>query len=372
MSLQKPRILVIDDERIIRDSCTRILSSEGYEVRSAANGVRGLELFGEFRPDLVLVDLKMPGKSGMEVLEEIERADPNVVKIVITGYATVSSAVDSMKRGAYDFIPKPYTPDEISLIVSRGVERRRLLLESEALRAEREKTRGNMISLVSHELRAPLAAAVQYLDVILAGMAGEVPPDVIDMVERCNMRLRELLDLLSRWLSLATFDPVRIAEHFENIDLTDVAGKSLDALRSLAEEKKVRLISQAPRGLPSVKGSQVLLEEIFTNLVSNAIKYNREGGWVKVALDSNDQQVLVEISDNGIGIPEEHLPRVFDEFYRVNGRRTAPVKGWGLGLSIVKRMVEAHGGTIDVESRFAKGTTFRVTFPMVIESQRET
>ncbi len=372
MTVERARILVIDDEKVIRDSCTRILSSEGYEVRSAENGDEGLELFREFHPDLVLVDLKMPGKSGTEVLKEIEKADPNVVKIVITGYATVSSAVDSMKSGAYDFIPKPYTPDEISLIVSRGLERRRLLLESKALLAEREKTRRNMVSLVSHELRAPLAAAVQYLDVILGGMAGEVSSDVREMIHRCNTRLRELLDLLSRWLSLATFDPIRIAEHFENIDLTDVSGKSLDALRSLAEEKNVSLALEASPGLPHIKGSKVLLEEIFTNLISNAIKYNREGGWVKVTLDRNDQHVLVEISDNGIGIEEEHLPRLFDEFYRVDGRRTAPVKGWGLGLSIVKRMVEAHGGRIDVESRFGEGTTFTVAFPVIIESQRET
>jgi two-component system sensor histidine kinase/response regulator len=372
MAIKRARILVIDDEKVIRDSCTRIFSSEGYEVRSAENGDRGLELFREFHPDLVLVDLKMPGKSGTEVLKDIEKVEPNVVKIVITGYATVSSAVDSMKKGAYDFIPKPYTPDEILLIVSRGLERRRLLLEAEVLRAEREKTRGNMISLVSHELRSPLAAAVQYLDVILGGMAGEVSSDAREMIHRCNMRLRELLDLMSRWLSLATFDPIRIAEHFEDIDLNDVAGESLDALRSLAEEKNMSLALEVPPGLPPIKGSRVLLEEIFTNLISNAIKYNREGGWVKVSLKQKDQQVQLGISDNGIGIEEKHLARLFDEFYRVDGRRTAPVKGWGLGLSIVKRMVEAHGGRIDVKSSFGEGTTFTVTFPMITESQRET
>jgi two-component system sensor histidine kinase/response regulator len=371
MRVERPRILVIDDEKVIRDSCNRILSPEGYEVTSAENGDQGLELFREFHPDLVLVDLKMPGKSGTEVLEAIQKAEPNVVTIVITGYATVSSAVDSMKRGAYDFIPKPYTPDEILMIVSRGLERRRLLLEAEALRAEREKTRRNMISLVSHELRSPLAAAVQYLDVILGGMAGEVSPDAREMTHRCNVRLRELLDLMSRWLSLATFDPIRIAEHFETLDAAGVAGKSLDALKSLAEEKKVSLALEVPPGLPPIKGSRVLLEEIFTNLISNAIKYNREGGWVKVSFKKKDQQVQLEISDNGIGIEEEHLPRLFDEFYRVNGRRTAPVKGWGLGLSIVKRMVEAHGGGIVVKSRFGEGTIFTVTFPMVTASQGE-
>ena len=362
MSADRPRVLVIDDEKVVRDSCARILTTEGNIVKSAENGDIGLKIFKEFHPDLVLVDLKMPGKGGIEVLEEIESADPNVVKIVITGYATVSSAVDAMKRGAYDFIPKPFTPDEILLIVARGLERRRLLLESEALKEEQERTRRNMISLVSHELRAPLAATVQYLEVILGGMAGNISSEAREMIDRCNIRLKEFLGLLSRWLNLATFDPVKMAEHFQDIDLLDVARESIKILKSLAEEKKIHLSLKAPKDLPPINGSNVPLEEIFNNLISNAIKYNKAGGWVKVKLYEKDQGVWVEISDNGLGIDEEHLPRIFDEFYRVDGRRDAPVKGSGLGLSIVKKLVDAHGGMIDVESRFGEGTTFKIRF----------
>ena len=363
MAGERARILVIDDEKVIRDSCARILTAEGYIVKSADDGDSGLKLFQEFHPDLVLVDLKMPGKNGVAVLEEIESLDPTVINIVITGYATVDSAVDAMKRGAYDFIPKPFTPDEILLIVARGLERRRLLFESEALRVEQEKVRRNMISLVSHELRAPLAATVQYLEVILGGMAGEISSEAKEMINRCNVRLKELLELFSRWLNLATFDPDKMAEHFQDIRLSDIAGQSIDVLRSLAEEKKVSLTLDATKDLPTIKGIKGSLEEIFTNLISNAIKYNKEGGWAKVTLYERDEKVWVEISDGGIGISEEHLPRIFDEFYRVDGRRNAPIKGSGLGLSIVKRMVDVHGGTIDVESRIGEGTTFRVGFP---------
>ena len=370
MSVDKARILVIDDEKVIRDSCTRILIPEGHIVKSAEDGDIGLRLFKEFRPDLVLVDLKMPGKSGMDVLGEIEGSDPNVIKIVITGYATASSAVDAMKRGAYDFIPKPFTPDEILLIVARGLERRRLLLESEALRVEREMRRRNMISLVSHELRAPLAATMQYLEVILGGMAGEISSEAKEMIDRCDIRLKELLELLSRWLNLATFDPKKMAEHFQDIDLSDVARESIGVLKSLAEEKKVSLNLDTPKDLFPIQGSKIPLEEIFTNLISNAIKYNKAGGWVKVTLYEKDQEVWVEISDNGLGMKEEHLSRVFDEFYRVDGRRNAPIKGSGLGLSIVKKMVDAHGGTIDVESKFGEGTTFKFSFPKFIQPKK--
>jgi signal transduction histidine kinase len=336
---------------------------EGHILETAENGKIGLKLYKEFHPDLVLVDLKMPGKSGMDVLEEIESSDPSIVKIVITGYATVSSAVDAMKKGAYDFIPKPFTPDEMLVIVARGLEKRRLLLESEALKVEQEKIRRNMISLVSHELRAPLAATVQYLEVILGGMAGEVSSEAKEMVGRCDVRLKELLELLSRWLSLATFDPVKKAKHFQDIDLSEVARDSVDVLKSLSAENEVNLTVDIPAHLSPIKGNKMLLEEIFNNLVSNAIKYNKPGGWVKVKLSENDQEEFVEVSDNGLGMKEEHLSRIFDEFYRINGRRDAPIKGSGLGLSIVKKMVDTHGGIIDVESRFGEGTTFKISFP---------
>jgi len=371
MFIERPRILIIDDEEVIRDSCSQALMKEGNIVKSAKNGDLGLRLFKEFHPDLVLVDLKMPGKSGMDVLGEIESADPNVVKIVITGYATISSAVDAMKRGAYDFIPKPFTPDELNLIIARGLERRRLLLESEALRIEQERIRKNMISLVSHELRAPLAATVQYLEVILGGMAGEVSPDAKEMIDRCKMRLRELLELLSRWLSLATFDPAKMTEHFQGIDLSDVAREAIEVMQSLAEKNKVVLTLDTPVNLPPINGSKTALEEILNNLISNAIKYNNEGGWAKVTLYENDQEVCAEISDNGLGIEEEHLSRIFDEFYRVDGRRNAPIKGSGLGLSIAKKMVDAHGGTFDVESTFGEGTTFRISFPKFFQPKKK-
>lgn len=365
------RILVIDDEEVIRDACMHVLSKEGHIVATAENGEQGLRLFREFHPDLVLIDLKMRGKSGLEVLEEIGTLDPKTVGIMITGYATISSAVESMRKGAFDFVPKPFTPDEIRLIVAHGLERRRLILENEALKMEQEKIRRNMISLVSHELRAPLAAAVQYLDVILGGMAGEVSQDARDLMDRSNVRLREMLGLISRWLNLATFDPIKMAERFEDVQLSRVAAESIKILKPLAEERRIEVILETPKDLPLMRGCEAALGEVLNNLLSNAIKYNRPGGWVKIGLLEKDQEVIVEVSDNGMGIGEEHLDRIFDEFYRVDGRRNAPIKGSGLGLSIVKKLVETHNGIIDVESRLGEGTTFRIRFPKIVPYTKE-
>ena len=149
----KDKILIIDDEEIVRDSCIQILAKRNYEIVTAENGEEGLENLESFQPDLALVDLKMPALSGYEVLERIHEFDPTIVTIVITGFATVDAAVESMKIGTYDFLPKPFKPDELRLIVQRGLERRKLVLETIALRREKEMLREQFAAIVSHEIK---------------------------------------------------------------------------------------------------------------------------------------------------------------------------------------------------------------------------
>ena len=141
------KILIIDDEEVILDSCSQILEGSGHSVTTTSNGDQGLKLLEEIKPDLVLLDLKMPGISGMEVLEKIISFDPTIVTVIITGYATVDSAVEAMKKGAYDFLPKPFTPDEFRMVIRRGLERRKLILEAISLRKEKEILRENFFLL---------------------------------------------------------------------------------------------------------------------------------------------------------------------------------------------------------------------------------
>ena len=161
------KILIIDDEEIVLDSCIEILSSNDYMINTASNGEMGLELLKEIQPDIVFVDLKMPGLSGIEVLEKIHSLDPTIVTVVITGYATVDSAVEAMKHNAYDFLPKPFTPDELRLLTKRGLERRNLILETQALRREKELLRENFAAIVSHELKSPLGAVQQNIYLLI-------------------------------------------------------------------------------------------------------------------------------------------------------------------------------------------------------------
>ena len=486
-------ILVIDDEQIMREGCSRILSKDGLVVICAENGNRGLEEI-KGRPeniDVILLDLMMPGMSGMEVLDHIRTIDPNLLVIVITGYATVESAVEAMKKGAYDFIPKPFTPDQLRIIVRRALERRTLQKEAEFLRREREKSlrdiatekskiktiincmgdgvlvcdrdscivlsnpaasrmlkvpetslignflpqcnlhselskmiqeslattdksyssvsqelslgesgeiflrahtapvqndlgetmgsvtvlqdishlkeldkmKSEFIAMVTHELRAPIAAVEQQLTVILNKMAGEITEKQEQLLGRAKERTKGLLTLIKDLLDLSKIEAGKMVQYKEPLHLQEVVQKVVDLMRAEAEAKKLDLQFTAPPQLSLISADRNSMEGIFTNLISNAIKYTPEGGKVWVHLEEEGGFAKATVSDTGIGIKKEDLSRIFDKFYRVKTVETRQIVGTGLGLSIVKSVVDAHLGSIFVESEEGGGTIFTVLLP---------
>ena len=491
--LNRTNILVIDDEQIMRDGCSRILSKDGWSVICAANGNQGLEeIQGRTENiDVILLDLMMPGMSGMEVLDHIRTMDPNLLVIVITGYATVESAVEAMKKGAYDFIPKPFTPDQLRIVVRRALERRTLQKEAEFLRKERErslrdiatekskiktiincmgdgvlvcdrdscivlsnpaasrmlkapetcllgnylnqcnlpqelsktmeeslqtkdigytsvsqelsigesgevflrahtapvrndlgetmgsvtvlqdishlkeldKMKSEFIAMVTLELRAPIAAVEQQLTVILNKMAGEVTEKQERLLSRAKERTRGLLDLIKDLLDVSKIEAGKMVQYKEPLSLQEVIQRVVDLMRAEADAKKLDLQFSAPSDISLIQADRNSMEGIFTNLVSNAIKYTPEGGKIWVTLSEERGFVKAVVSDTGIGIKKEDLPRIFDKFYRVKTAETRQIVGTGLGLSIVKSIVDAHLGSISVESEEGGGTIFTVLLP---------
>ncbi|HSB05325.1 MAG TPA: response regulator [Thermodesulfobacteriota bacterium] len=494
--MDQASILVIDDELIMREGCTRILSKEGWSVITAENGQQGLEGV-QARPeeiDVILLDLMMPGMSGMEVLDQIQRIDPNLLVIVITGYATVESAVEAMKKGAYDFIPKPFTPDQLRIVVRRALERRALQKEAEFLRREREKSlrdiatekskiktiihsmgdgvlvcdregylvltnpaasrllnvsqdspvgillseanlpselskvitetiggkdlsyscvsqelaigdatqtrqlflrahtcpiqndlgetlgsvsvlqdistlkeldkmKSEFIAMVAHELRAPIAAVEQQLLVILDRLAGEVTEKQEELLSRAKERIKGLLDLIKDLLDLSKIEAGRLVQYKEPLLLPEVIQQVVDLMRTEAEAKRIDLQFFAPPSVPAITADRNAMEGVFSNLVSNAIKYTLEGGKVSISLSEEGSCVKAKVSDTGVGIAKEDVPKIFDRFYRVKTARTRQIVGTGLGLYIVKNIVDAHFGSISVESELGKGTTFSLLLP---------
>lgn len=364
-----PNVLIIDDDVAILDSCSQVFVKEGYKIDTAGDGDTGLQKYKEIMPDVVLVDLKMPGKNGMEVLEELKTIDSNCVSIVITGYGTVESAVEAMKRGAYDFLPKPFTPDELRLIVRRGLERRRFIRETESLRREKQIMQNNFITLVSHELRSPLAAVQQNLMVITDGMVGELPGKAQEMLLRMKARIKGLISLIGDWLDLNRVESGELVTQMEIVEIRDVLCEVIELLQPLAEEKKVSLSFAEGAECPPLLGNRETLQMLFTNVIHNGIKYNVEGGTVEIILEKEADGLKIMVEDTGIGIPGENIPLIFEQFYRVKNKKR--IIGSGLGLSIAKKIVEAHSGTIEVKSEVGKGTIFTIYLPDPKESPRK-
>jgi two-component system sensor histidine kinase/response regulator len=364
---KKTVVLIIDDEESIRDSCSQITAKEGHSVETAVNGEEGLEKIKTLHPDLVLVDLKMPGKSGMEVLDELQTFDPHIIPVVITGYGTVDSAVEAMKRGAYDFLQKPFTPEELRSIIRRGLERRTLIKEAERLRQEKITMEENFITMVSHQLRSPLVAVQQYFEVILGGMAGPLEDKQKKMLNRASERIQSLLKLIGDWLDMSRMNSGVLADRIQPFNIKPLLVKLIDFFSSTAAEQNISLKLDPDSEAGMVLGNEESLEQVFSNLISNSIKYNRSGGSVLISIETAEDSVSVAIEDTGIGIAEEHLPFLFDQFYRVNKGEGCKVEGTGLGLSIARKIVEAHKGDIKVTSELDAGSTFTVTLPKADE-----
>jgi signal transduction histidine kinase len=281
---KRPFILVVDDDESIRDSCTQILTKDGYQAETAKDGSSGLKQIKEKKPDLVLIDLKMPGINGIEVLEKTREIDPNIIAVVITGYATIESAVEAMKIGAYDFLPKPFTPDELRIIIKRGLEKRKLIYETEFLRREKKLMEENFITMVSHQLRSPLVAILQYFEVILGGMVGEISEKQKEMIQKAQSRLENLMKLINDWLDVAKLDSGQIIEKLKPLSLKKVIESLFEDMRPLARKKGISLELKPSSGNENVMGDEESLKQVFSNLITNAIRYNKPKGKVKILL----------------------------------------------------------------------------------------
>jgi two-component system sensor histidine kinase/response regulator len=360
----KPKILIIDDEEVVLDSCSQILKGSVYQITTATTGSQGLMLVEEFQPDLVFVDLKMPGMSGIEVLEKIRTLDPNIVTIVITGYATVSSAVEAMKNGAYDFLPKPFTPDEFRLITQRGLDRRRLVLETIALRQEKEMLRENFAAIVSHELKAPLGAVQQNLFVLVDELADQLTEEQKKRFERIKANINDLINLILTWLRVLSVDVKKIQEQFKPTSVTTVISKAVESITPHAIRKDIEIVLSLKEPLGQVNGDEGTLVETVINILGNAVKYSRIGSQIHLTAEESGNDILISVTDTGIGISKDDLPYIFNDFYTgKDGQKVE--RSSGVGLAISRRIIEAHNGSISVDSELGEGSTFVIRLPIL-------
>lgn len=478
-------ILVVDDEKVIRDGCARALSNPEHQVVTTPDGSAALDLLKAGTFDIVLLDLMMPGVDGFSVLKWIKQHRPDIQVIVITGFATVQKAVEAMKDGAFDFVGKPFTPDYIRIVVRRAADNRALLTETEKLRREKasdlytivqeqsrlktvfnciegavlvtnrdgkvvlhnpaavsvldlasepvvgqpvsqvirhpgaadmihavtndlvavtrefepgtisrlhlraccapvhtatgkvfgsvtvfedvttrkqvEQLKSEFVSMLAHELRAPLAAIEQMIHAARSCSAEERRGHFLDRIQK---RTRSLLQMIENLLNLSRLDAGSTIFTLEPARGDEILAEVVELMRPRAEEKNIRLVNISPGNQWWIRVDQEQIRGMFINILDNAVKYTPEGGDVNISVELTGDQAVVSITDTGIGIPPENLPHVFDRFYRVKGGATRGITGSGLGLSLAKRIVEAHRGHIDVESQPGRGTTFKVSLPL--------
>ena len=375
----KARILVIDDEAGIRRGCRRALEPEGYQLDEANSYQEGLSRVQEGQYDLALLDVMLPDGRGIDLLQRIHEIDPEMICVIITGYATVELAIQAIKQGAYDFISKPFTADLLQMTVAQGLERRRLAAETQRLqaieqqaeelkRAKEEMERLNefkseFIWTVAHELRSPVGGAQSLLRTLVRGLAGELTDNQRQILGRVESRLDELLELINDLLALATAQTVGKDEPLVPVSLHSVLQKVIERVSPLANNKQIDLSFEMPTYDLHVWGTHDGLGKVFSNLIGNAVKYTPEGGNVRIVVTenaSNSRQVEVTVTDTGIGIPEDDLPLIWEDFFRASNAKAAEIQGTGLGLSIVKDLVKRFEGDIQVKSQTGQGTTFTV------------
>jgi signal transduction histidine kinase len=373
-----PRILVIDDEIGICEGIKRALTPQGFRVDAALTGEEGLQKVQEGDFDLVLLDVMMPGASGIDLLTSIHAFDSEIVCVIITGFATVELAVHAIKEGAYDFLTKPFSVDDLLLAVNQGVERRRLSFEARrAMEIEAERCRlaeesarleelnlakQQFIRLVTHELQAPVSAIEYYLNLMLEGyVPAEKMPETI---QKCILRAQEERALIADLLELGNLQV--LGEHSQPVpvQLDQVLQEVMETYQEQAAQKKIACTVTTTPDLPPVTGTPDQFKSLWSNLISNAIKYTPENGTVTVNLRLRGVSLIGEVSDTGIGIPVEDQPQLFTEFFRAKNAKTLNIPGTGLGLVIARKVVEGAGGHILVTSTPGVCTTFSFIIPV--------
>jgi PAS domain S-box-containing protein len=495
--LESARILVVDDEKIIREGCARILRKAGHTVDMASDGQMALDMISAQTFHMVLLDIKMPELDGMQVMDVLRQKQSDLLILVITGYATIETAVEAMKAGAYDLLLKPFSADALRISVTRALDHLRLAKEMEQLRLEQTRSlrdianeqsrvrtimnsmdcgilvtdnekqlvlvnpsapqmlnldssalvgrpmadvvpqkelmemidqlfsgqecytalerelqtpdglwlraraapvrdgeanilgavtvlqditvmkqmdqmKNEFVTMVSHELKAPLAAIQQQINVLLEGIAGEINERQQHFLVRAETRAQGLINLINELLDISRIEAGRIVSEQGPLDLVPVLRHVVDFVRPQAEHKGQQIFVETPDSLPCVSADPRNMDEVFINVINNAIKYTPENGRIDVSADRVGDHVRITVADTGYGIPKEDIPKIFDKFYRVKNEKTRSISGTGLGLPIVKGIVEAHLGTIKVESQLGHGTTFSILLPVLTDDNPNT
>ena len=356
-------ILVIDDEQEIRNLCKKLLNKESYNVDFAENGRQGLDKLQNNSFDVALVDLKMPGLNGLELLKHIKNNHIKTDTIVLTGYASIETAVEAMRLGSYDYISKPFNISKLSLVVSRCIEKRKLSKEVNHLR-ELDKLKSEFLTNVSHELKTPMNAIMGYTFLILDNIYGKLTKKQEKVLKKITANSKELLRMIENLLDLSKVNAGKMSLYKEKIKIKDIIQEIIITVEPLLKEKNLSIKKNIEKNLPLIISDKLRLKQILMNIINNAIKFTHQGKiTISISKVLSEKVLKISIADEGIGIAKENLDVIFESFRQIDGSITRKYGGTGVGLNLTKKLTELLGGTIEVTSTLNKGSTFTLTLP---------
>src|SRR5438105_3930849 len=428
-----PRVLIVDDEESVTITMAAILEMDGYSVATALRGEEALKQIATEEFDLVLTDLRLDDFDGMDVLAAARRRSSDTIGIVLTGYASLESAVKALREGAYDYMLKPADVEELRATVARGIERRKLgqqlreritdleaanrtinelneglqdriakatadlqarVRELDAARTELQasyeklqeldKLKSQFLSIASHELKTPITAMSGFVQIAVrrikrrlgAGRPDEVAwkkeeETLLEQLEVVQRQTGKLARLVDELLDVSRIESGRLELRMADVDLPELLAEVMRRHQLMATKHELRLQYDPDRKL-GVRGDRDHLEQVLNNLIGNAMKYSPTGGVIDVTVArAGENEVELAVGDHGIGIRPGELARVFGLFYRSPDRDARDVGGMGLGLYITKEIVDRHNGRIWAESELGRGTTFHVALPASVAAAVE-
>jgi two-component system, sensor histidine kinase and response regulator len=364
------RVLVVDDEPGIRAGVERVLRKMSvgvpeveqeiqFSVSEAETGEEALAIIDSAPPQILLLDNKLPGISGMEVLEQVAPRNLDMLIIIITAYASIETAVRATKQGAYDFLPKPFTPADLRNTIQKTTRHFIISRQARQLAAEKRKVRFQFISVLAHELKAPINAIEGYLNILRDRDALPDEQTYADFINRCCTRTEYMRKMINDLLDMTRIESGERKRDIAKCDVAEVARTALETVKPEADTRDIALNLDVPAPV-EIMADRAELEIILNNLVSNAVKYNRDGGSVDVRVKRENETVVISVSDTGIGMTEAESAKLFNDFVRIKNAKTKKILGSGLGLSTVKKLAAMYHGDIRLESEPDRGSTFTV------------
>lgn len=354
-------ILVVDDTQTNREVMARILSRKKYQYKTVASGEEALIAVSQRLPDLILLDISMPGMDGFEVCQRL-KADERTRDVPVMFISALDETEDKVRAfhvGGVDYITKPFKIEEVlarvETQITLAMQRKEILALSEL--------KDQLIRTVSHDLKNPLHVIMGYAALLMDGDYVSSAEDVRSMSQHIYNSAERMYTLVTNLLELSHLEAGSGLQLLP-LSLTNLCTDMIPEFQMSAQAKHQTFTVELPSHDVIVRGDAMRLGQVLSNLVSNAIKYTPEKGHVRLSVSQDEKTVRLCVEDNGLGIPKDAIPQLFNKFYRVNTVEHRSVEGTGLGLSIVKAIVEQHQGQIWVESELNKGSKFTVSLPI--------